>query len=74
VVAESEATAVVFGMPQQAIRTGAVDVVAPLEEVAAAVAGLPGVRTVEGSETAGSSDEERDARGFGEPVRGEGGS
>jgi two-component system chemotaxis response regulator CheB len=38
VVAESEATAVVFGMPQQAIRTGAVDVVARLEEVAAAVA------------------------------------
>ena len=38
VVAESEATAVVFGMPQQAIRTGVVDVVAPLEEVAAALA------------------------------------
>jgi two-component system chemotaxis response regulator CheB len=38
VVAESEATAVVFGMPQQAIRTGAVDIVARLEEVAAAVA------------------------------------
>jgi two-component system chemotaxis response regulator CheB len=38
VIAESEASAVVFGMPQQAIRTGVVDVVAPLEEVAAAVA------------------------------------
>ena len=30
VVAESEQTAVVFGMPQQAIRTGVVDAVLPL--------------------------------------------
>lgn len=40
VVVEAEATAVVFGMPQQAIRTGVVDVVAPLEAVAGAVAGV----------------------------------
>jgi two-component system chemotaxis response regulator CheB len=37
VVAESEATAVVFGMPQQAIRTGAVDAVLPLQQIPAAI-------------------------------------
>ena len=37
VVAESESTAVIFGMPQQAIRTGAVDAVLPLGEVATAI-------------------------------------
>ena len=42
VVAESEETAVIFGMPQQAIRTGAVDAVLPLSEIAPAIqAGLP---------------------------------
>ena len=34
VIAESEATAVIFGMPHQAIRTGVVDRVLPLEEIA----------------------------------------
>ena len=34
VIAESESTAVIFGMPQQAIRTGAVDRVLPLGEIA----------------------------------------
>ena len=37
VIAESESTAVIFGMPQQAIRTGAVDAVLPLGEVATAI-------------------------------------
>ena len=37
VIAESEETAVVFGMPQQAIRTGVVDQVLPLGEIAAAI-------------------------------------
>jgi two-component system chemotaxis response regulator CheB len=37
VVAESEETAVIFGMPQQAIRTGAVDAVLPLDAMAAAI-------------------------------------
>lgn len=37
VVAESEETAVIFGMPQQAIRTGAVDAVLPLGEIAPAI-------------------------------------
>jgi two-component system chemotaxis response regulator CheB len=37
VIAESETTAVIFGMPQQAIRTGAVDSVLPLGEVALAI-------------------------------------
>jgi two-component system chemotaxis response regulator CheB len=37
VVAESEQTAVVFGMPQQAIRTGVVDAVLPLPEIAAVI-------------------------------------
>ena len=34
VIVESEETAVIFGMPQQAIRTGAVDAVLPLPEIA----------------------------------------
>ena len=37
VIAESESTAVIFGMPQQAIRTGSVDAVLPLGEVATAI-------------------------------------
>lgn len=37
VIAESESTAVIFGMPQQAIRTGAVDLVLPLGEIATAI-------------------------------------
>ena len=37
VIAESEETAVIFGMPQQAIRTGAVDAVLPLPEIAPAI-------------------------------------
>jgi two-component system chemotaxis response regulator CheB len=37
VIAESESTAVIFGMPQQAIRTGLVDQVLPLGEIAAAI-------------------------------------
>jgi two-component system chemotaxis response regulator CheB len=37
VIAESESTAVIFGMPQQAIRTGFVDQVLPLGAIAAAI-------------------------------------
>ena len=37
VIAESEETAVIFGMPQQAIRTGAVDLVLPLNEIPTAI-------------------------------------
>jgi two-component system chemotaxis response regulator CheB len=37
VIAESEETAVIFGMPQQAIRTGAVDRVLGLHEIAASI-------------------------------------
>jgi two-component system chemotaxis response regulator CheB len=37
VIAESESSAVIFGMPQQAIRTGLVDQVLPLGEIAAAI-------------------------------------
>jgi two-component system chemotaxis response regulator CheB len=37
VVAESEETAIVFGMPQQAIRTGLVDAVLPLSEIATVI-------------------------------------
>lgn len=37
VIAESEESAVIFGMPQQAIRTGAVDAVVPLDAIAAAI-------------------------------------
>jgi two-component system chemotaxis response regulator CheB len=37
VVVESEQSAVIFGMPKQAIRTGAVDRVVPLAEIAAVI-------------------------------------
>jgi two-component system chemotaxis response regulator CheB len=37
VIAESESTAVIFGMPRQAIRSGAVDQVLPLGEIASAI-------------------------------------
>jgi len=37
VIAESEETAVIFGMPQQALRAGAVDRVLPLGEIPAAI-------------------------------------
>jgi two-component system, chemotaxis family, protein-glutamate methylesterase/glutaminase len=36
-IAESERTAVIFGMPQQAIRAGVVDHILPLSEIAAAL-------------------------------------
>jgi len=37
VIAESEDSAVIFGMPQQAIQTGAVDAVLPLNEIGTAI-------------------------------------
>jgi len=37
VIAESGETAIIFGMPQQAIRSGAVDRVLPLDQIAAAI-------------------------------------
>jgi len=37
VIVESEETAVIYGMPQQAIRAGAVDAVLPLHEIAPAI-------------------------------------
>ncbi len=37
VIAESESTAVIFGMPQQAIRTGVVDLVLPLGDMATVI-------------------------------------
>jgi two-component system chemotaxis response regulator CheB len=49
VIAESEETAVIFGMPQQAIRAGVVDEVLPLHEVPRAI--QSGV-TRDGSKTA----------------------
>jgi len=39
VIAESEQSAVIFGMPKQAIRTGAVDRVVPLAEIAGVIQG-----------------------------------
>ncbi len=50
VIAESERTAVIFGMPQQAIRTGAVDRVLTLEEISAALRGAPAPHASESSE------------------------
>jgi len=46
VIAESEETAVIFGMPYQAIQTGAVDAVLPLGEIGKAI--QSGVRPREG--------------------------
>jgi len=37
VIAQDESTAVIFGMPQEAIKTGAVDQVLPIEAISAAV-------------------------------------
>jgi two-component system chemotaxis response regulator CheB len=37
VIAESEETAVIYGMPQQAVRSGAVDLVLPLNDIPAAI-------------------------------------
>ena len=37
VIAESEETAVIFGMPQQAIRSGSVDLILPLGEIPTAI-------------------------------------
>jgi two-component system chemotaxis response regulator CheB len=45
VIAESEQTAVIHGMPQQAIRTGVVDQVLSLHEIAAAIQAGVGSRT-----------------------------
>jgi two-component system chemotaxis response regulator CheB len=46
VIAESAETAVIFGMPQQAIRTGAVDLVLPLDEIPAAIgSGVAGAKS-----------------------------
>ena len=42
-IAESEATAVVYGMPAAAVNAGLADFVLPLDQVAGAVAGMVGV-------------------------------
>jgi two-component system chemotaxis response regulator CheB len=50
VIAESAETAVIFGMPQQAIRAGAVDAVVPLHEIAPLIeSGLSGPQQSSGS-------------------------
>lgn len=51
VLAESESTAVIFGMPLQAIRSGAVDAVLPLHDLAGAI--QRGVRRTDASGAAG---------------------
>jgi len=45
VIAESEETAIIFGMPQQAIRSGVVDAVLPLDSIPEAI--LTGVPRIE---------------------------
>jgi two-component system chemotaxis response regulator CheB len=48
VIAESEETAVIYGMPQQAVRSGAVDLVLPLNEIPTAIqSGVNGVQNRE---------------------------
>jgi two-component system chemotaxis response regulator CheB len=54
VIAESEDTAVIFGMPLQAIRTGVVDAVLPLAEIGAALqSGIPRARARDASREEG---------------------
>jgi two-component system chemotaxis response regulator CheB len=53
VIAESEETAVIFGMPQQAIRSGAVDRVLPLHDIAASILTGIGASESPGSRAAG---------------------
>lgn len=45
VIAQDESTAVIFGMPQEAIKTGAVDQVLPIEAICAAVEKKVGLHT-----------------------------
>jgi two-component system chemotaxis response regulator CheB len=52
VIAESEETAVIFGMPAQAIQTGAVDAVLPLGEIGKAI--QDGIAPSDGSSGKGS--------------------
>ena len=56
-IAESEETAVIFGMPQQAIRTGAVDACCRLHEIAASI--LSGVARAKRERAGEASDERR---------------
>ena len=37
VIAQDEATSIIFGMPAEAIKTGAVDEILPLDEISAAI-------------------------------------
>jgi two-component system chemotaxis response regulator CheB len=54
VIAESEETAVIFGMPQQVIRCGAADLVLPLDEIARAIQrGVGGIGAADGKGTGG---------------------
>lgn len=57
VIAEDESTAVIFGMPHQAIRTGAVDLVLPLQKIATAIAWGA---TADGDDNESSSTRERE--------------
>jgi len=45
VVAQDEATSVIFGMPSEAIKTGAVEYVLPLEQIAGAISRRIGIRS-----------------------------
>jgi two-component system chemotaxis response regulator CheB len=55
VIAESEETAVIFGMPQRAIRSGLVDAVLPLSEIAPAIQSGMGDRESETTHRKGSA-------------------
>jgi two-component system chemotaxis response regulator CheB len=49
-IAESEATAIVFGMPGAAVNAGLADFILPLDQVSAALADLRVVTTVSSKE------------------------
>lgn len=56
VVAESEETAIIFGMPQQAIRAGVVDAVLPLHKIGSAI--QTGIRRKDRRETVRRKDQQ----------------
>ena len=60
VIAESEETAVIFGMPQQVIRSGAADLVLPLDAIARAI--QVGVRSAIVEATGGGGDAPKKGR------------
>jgi chemotaxis response regulator CheB len=63
-IAQDEATSVVFGMPNEAIKRGAVDTILPLPAIAGSILTHPGDEQVTGGKTAGVTTRSRDRRRY----------